>query len=83
MNRNGHTPAPATDKPKLVKTYDYTDATGVLLFQVCRFEPKDFRQRRPDGQGGWIYDLKTVVPVLYRLPAIMAAVAHGETVYIV
>ena len=43
------------DKPKgrIVATYDYTDADGKLLYQVVRYEPKDFRQRRPDGNGGW------------------------------
>ena len=30
----------------IVATYDYTDEGGALLFQVCRLEPKDFRQRR-------------------------------------
>jgi len=28
-------------------TYDYRDADGALLFQVVRFEPKGFAQRRP------------------------------------
>ena len=31
---------------KIVATYDYTDESGTLLFQVCRLEPKSFRQRR-------------------------------------
>src|SRR4051812_11973390 len=31
--------------------YDYQDAEGRLLFQVVRFSPKTFRQRRPDGVG--------------------------------
>ena len=26
-------------KAKLIKTYDYTDEAGTLLFQVCRYEP--------------------------------------------
>ena len=30
-------------------TQFYTDAAGSLLFQVIRYEPKKFRQRRPDG----------------------------------
>jgi hypothetical protein len=49
----------ATEPPKarIVKTYDYTDADGTLLYQVCRTEPKSFRQRRPDGKGGWIWDV--------------------------
>jgi hypothetical protein len=39
------------DEPRLktvseiVAEYDYRDETGDLLFQVVRFEPKDFRQR--------------------------------------
>ena len=33
---------------KIVATYDYRDERGELLFQVVRFEPKAFRQRRPD-----------------------------------
>jgi hypothetical protein len=44
-------------KARIVKTYDYTDASGALLYQVCRLEPKSFRQRRPDGKDGWIWDV--------------------------
>lgn len=68
------TPAPATNgvKPRLAKTYDYTDANGVLIFQVCRLEPKDFRQRRKvDGQ--WVWDLKGVERVIYNLHKVIAA----------
>ena len=39
---------------KIEATYNYTDESGNLLFQVVRFNPKGFRQRRPDGNGGWI-----------------------------
>jgi hypothetical protein len=35
-------------------TYDYVDEAGKLLFQVCRFVPKTFRQRRPDSAGKWL-----------------------------
>ncbi|MBL7203249.1 MAG: AAA family ATPase [Desulfobacteraceae bacterium] len=56
-------------KSRIVKTYDYTDEAGNLLFQVCRMEPKDFRQRRPNGNG-WTWNLKEVRRVLYRLPDI-------------
>ena len=40
---------------KIITTYDYTDGTGDPLFQVVRYEPKDFRQRHSDGNGGWIW----------------------------
>jgi DNA primase len=32
---------------QLVKVYDYTDAQGKLVHQTLRYEPKDFKQRRP------------------------------------
>lgn len=56
-----------------VKTYDYADANGRLVFQVCRYEPKDFRQRRPDKKGGWEYNLNGVSRVLYNLPKVSQA----------
>src|SRR5262249_7601016 len=34
---------------------------------VVRFVPKDFRQRRPDGNGGWLWTMKGIRRVLYRL----------------
>jgi len=73
---------------QVVGTYDYTDADGRLVFQVVRFEPKDFRQRRPDkrnGYGPWLWNLDGVTRTLYRLPELLAAdparwvlVAEGE-----
>lgn len=71
------------DKPQVVRTYDYTDADGTLLFQVVRFEPKDFRQRQPDGMGGWQWNLKGVTSKpLYHLPAVLKAVDAGNDVWL-
>ncbi len=72
-----------TTRAKLIKTYDYYDADGNALFQACRFEPKDFRQRRRNGNGEWIWNLDGVTPVLYRLPEIIEAVAMGRQVIVV
>jgi len=70
---------------RVVATYDYRDPSGDLLFQVLRYEGKEFRQRRPDGNGGWIWKLGRTPRVLYRLPELLAAgpdewvfVAEGE-----
>ena len=57
---------------RIVATYDYRDASGQLLFQVVRFEPKDFRQRRPEGDG-WVWELGDTPRVLYRLPELTQA----------
>lgn len=66
-----------------VATYPYVDETGTTLFEVVRFEPKDFRQRRPNGSGGWDWKLGDVRKVLYRLPAVVDAVKSGWTIYLV
>jgi len=60
---------------KIVATYDYLDEHGVLLYQVCRMEPKAFLQRRPDPsrENGWIWDLYGITPVPYRLPELLKA----------
>lgn len=59
---------------RVVATYSYHDEAGELLFQKLRFEPKDFRVRRPDGHGGWTWGLAPETPrVLYRLPRLVAA----------
>ena len=62
-----------TTRGRIVATYDYRDADGTLLFQVVRYEPKAFVQRRPSGKGGWLWGLDGVEPVLYRLPELLAA----------
>jgi hypothetical protein len=59
---------------KVVATYDYKDSDGNLLYQNCRLEPKDFRQRRPDGKGGWDWSLAGLKGrrVPYRLPELLS-----------
>jgi Toprim-like len=71
-------------KAAIVATYDYRDEGGNLLFQVCRFDPKDFRQRRPDATqaDGWTWSTKGVRRVLYRLPETLAAVQRGQVIHL-
>jgi len=61
-------PARERSSDRVEATYDYQDETGALLFQVVRFPGKNFKQRRPDGAGGWIWNLRDTRRVLYRLP---------------
>ncbi|MFN7947022.1 MAG: AAA family ATPase [Blastocatellia bacterium] len=70
------------DRKKIVATYNYHDESCRLLFQAVRYEPKDFRQCRPDGMGGSIWNLNDVGLVLYRLPELLAA-DPGEMVFCV
>lgn len=58
---------------RIVATYDYTDEHGNLLYQSVRYEPKDFKQRRPDATApdGWTWSTKGVRRVLHRLPEVL------------
>jgi hypothetical protein len=64
---------------KIVATYPYLDENGEELLQVVRLDPKDFRQRRKPRaddpptkiQNGWIWNVKNVRKVPYRLPDII------------
>lgn len=50
--------------------YTYRDMNSNILYQVCKYSgnKKKFLQRRPDGNGGWIWNLKGIKTVLYNLP---------------
>lgn len=65
-------------KPRIIAEYPYHDEHGRHLYDVVRFEPKDFRQRRADG----VWSLKGVRRVLYRLNELRgqttAYVVEGE-----
>lgn len=69
-------------KAKIVKGYNYTDENGLTLFQVCRFDPKTFRQRHKAADGTTVWGMDGVRRVLYNLPAVLAAdeivIVEGE-----
>lgn len=75
--------SPESEHPDAV--YDYVDNAGSLLFQVCRFSNKRFRQRRsrPDRPDQFVWSLGDTPRVLYRLPLVLEAVAASRTIYIV
>jgi 5S rRNA maturation endonuclease (ribonuclease M5) len=71
-----------SDQPEVARVYSYADENGKPLFEVVRYDPKAFKQRRPNGKGGYIWRLDGVRRVLYRLPQVLDAVVHGKPVYI-
>jgi 5S rRNA maturation endonuclease (ribonuclease M5) len=73
---------PRNDRFNIVATYDYRDESGNLLFQVCRSEPKSFRQRKPDGNGGWIWNMKGIERILFRLPEVIRAKNTGTHIFV-
>lgn len=74
---------PSAAASRIVATYPYRDEKGDTLFEVVRREPKDFRQRRPNGKGGYDWSVKGVRAVPYRLPELLHAIGEGATIFIV
>jgi putative DNA primase/helicase len=74
-------PPQKTWAKRIIAEYNYTDEHGELLYQIVRYEPKDFRQRYPDGRDGWIWK-KHARQVLFHLPEVLKApivfVVEGE-----
>src|SRR5262249_1292091 len=74
-------PEKQPQKGVITATYDYTDETGQLLYQVVRTEPKGFFQRRPNPNAGWV-NKKGERQVLYHLPEVLEApivfIVEGE-----
>jgi len=61
-----------TPRSKVIATYDYHDAEGNLVGQVLRYDPKNFKQRRPNGAGGWEWkEPQEKYP--FHLPQLLAA----------
>lgn len=78
---------PAPDRLSMVEAYEYVDDIGYPMYEVVRYVKGDgtktFRQRRPDGKGGWIWGLAQTPRVLYRLDRIFGAAKDGATIYVV
>jgi hypothetical protein len=76
------TSAASNGHKRIDKVYEYYDINGQLVHETVRYDPKDFRQRRPDPAkpGDYIWNLKGIEPVLYHLPQVLAAVQHGEPI---
>ena len=70
----------APPRPRLVAEYNYQDQDGNLLYQVLRYEPKNFRARQMSDKG-WVWCLDGIRNVLYRLPEIVSR-SH-DTIYYV
>jgi len=60
--------------------YDYVSEHGEILYQVVRMPGHEFRQRRPNGAGGWVWNTRGLTRVLYRLPQLLTS---EGTVYLV
>jgi hypothetical protein len=89
---NGHSAVTVPTKPskptgaaggwRELARYPYVDQDGTLLFEEVRYLKPDgdkgFRQCRPDGTGGTVWNLDGVKRVPYRLPNVLKA----EVIYL-
>jgi hypothetical protein len=56
-------------QPKVAAKYRYVSQDGkTTLYEVVKYDPKGFAQRRPNGKGGWIWNLDGQQRVIYRWP---------------
>ena len=77
-------PEPVNGKRRVVATYAYQDAAGIVVSEKLRYEPKGFGQRWPDGKGGAVWKKPKDTPaVLYRLPELIEGIAAGRKVFVV
>lgn len=87
LNLSDLYPPKTKEELKLVATYPYYSEDGTLLFQKLRYVNKSgvktFRQRKPDGKGGWDYKLGDTPRVLYNLPAVVKAIADKQPIFVV
>lgn len=66
------------------KIYQYHDIDGKVSYEVCRFPPKDFRQRHrdPKNPSKWIWNMTGVKRLPYRLHQLVgvetAVIVEGE-----
>ena len=67
-------------QPRIVKTYDYCDENGTLLFQVVRFEPKI--SGRADRMGEFGLWSRRTRRVLYLLPELAEGGRRRRVVYV-
>jgi predicted P-loop ATPase len=76
-------PASASAR-KIDKVFPYPDGDGTVLFEVVRYIPKDFRQRRPDPTqpDGYTWSTRGVKQVPYRLPEVIEALAQERMLVI-
>ncbi|MBC8393393.1 MAG: hypothetical protein H8E17_12610 [Deltaproteobacteria bacterium] len=71
---------PTKPKGKIIAIFDYKDESGTLIYQVCRLQPKSFRQRRPDpgNPDSFIWNMEGVIPLPYHINNVI----DNKTIYI-
>jgi len=74
----------ANRKPygRIVAEYDYFDEHGQFSYQVLRYDPKKFCQRSKDDKGNWVWSVKGISPLLFKLPELLKAKERNLPIFI-
>jgi hypothetical protein len=74
----------ANRKPygRIVAEYDYFDKHGQFSYQVLRYDPKKFCQRSKDDKGNWVWSVKGISPLLFKLPELLKATERNLPIFI-
>jgi putative DNA primase/helicase len=72
----------AKERREIERVYEYHGPDGKVVFEVVRFRGKGFAQRRPMGNGRYVWKLGNVERVLYHLPQLLTA-DPAEVVWLV
>ena len=73
---------------KFVCAYQYTDESGKVLFEACRYQRPDgdktfsLRQPDPTDPSGYKWTKDGARLVLYRLPEVLKAIKDGRPVFV-
>lgn len=73
---------------KFVCAYQYTDESGKVLFEACRYQRPDgdktfsLRQPDPTDPSGYKWTKDGARLVLYRLPEVLKAIKEGRPVFV-
>ena len=86
LNRAERSRTPSKFVGDTTGIWSYKGPDGELRYQVLRYRTEDggktYRFRRPNGQGGWIKNMKNTPRIPYRLPDLVQArqvfIVEGE-----
>jgi 5S rRNA maturation endonuclease (ribonuclease M5) len=74
-------------KREIAAVYEYKDLNGNIIHSTVRYNPKDFRQRRPDpnnpGEYIWKGVFTGITPIMYNLTAVTTAIKEKQPVLLV
>jgi hypothetical protein len=70
------------NEQRIEATYKYQDASGNVIFEVVRLNPKGFYARHKEN-GKHVRGIKGIALELYRLPQLIKAVTKDRRIYIV